>query len=101
MYIAPASHTHPGYDSGVELARHLGDVVLGHVAHEHAGNGADAFGGPPLVIATTLADDTLAILYTFAWRWSESTHQNVLAWWCGDGEFDCATPEKYGPVLQD
>ncbi len=97
MRIERASHRHPGFDSGIDLCRTSGDVVMGHLVHD---NGADRFGGPPLVIATELQDGSVVTLYRFEWRWSPATCQRVLAWWYGPGEWDCVTPERYGPTLE-
>jgi hypothetical protein len=98
MRIERYGSWHPGFDSGIELALAANANLLGGLVWKNAGNGADAFGGAPLVIATELADGTVAIVYRFEWRWSPSASQMVLGWWYGDSEWDVARIQEYGPV---
>lgn len=91
MVVCQASHTHPGFDSGLEICRSAGDVLMGH-GSEHTG--CDIFGKSPLCIFTGDGD----VMYTFGWRWSESGQRNILGWWYGPSEWDVANIQRYGPV---
>jgi len=99
LAIMRPDHRHPGIDSAIDLAAQSGDVIVGHVERKNAANGADIFGGAPLSIVGVLPDGSVAILYTFGWRWSESGQRNVLGWWFGASEWDVAAIQQYGPVL--
>lgn len=94
--IERALHSHPGFDSAIDLARKSGDVIVGH-SMEHTG--CDIFGRSPLCIFCEMPDGTISTMYQFGWRWSESGQRNVLGWWYGDSEWDVASIQMYGPVL--
>jgi len=98
--ILRASHRHPGIDSAIDVALTSGDVIVGHVIGKNAASGADCFGGAPLTISCVLPGDRLAILYTFAWRWSEIGQRMMLGWWHGDSEWDVLCVQEYGPVME-
>ena len=96
-----ASHTHPGFDSGIDVARRCGGVMMGYVLRKGAANGCDCFGRASLEIICVMADDSIIRLYMYAWRWSESGQRNVLGWWYGDGEWDVESIQEYGPVQDE
>lgn len=98
VVVTRASHRHPGLDSAITLAQ-CGDVIVGHIEVKAAAVGADCFGSPPLCVVAVCHDEAVVVMYTYGWRWSEAGQRNVLGWWFGDGEWDVAAIQAYGPVL--
>ncbi len=99
LAIERSGSWHPGFDSAIDLARNSGDVIVGHPVWKKTGTGCDIFGRSSLSIFCVLPDDSVMVMYTFGWRWSESGQRNVLGWWYGDSEWDVVAIQDYGPVL--
>ena len=99
LMIERACSWHPGLDSAIDIARHSGEVIVGHVIWKNAGTGCDTFGRSPLRICCVQPDESVTVMYTFGWRWSESGQRSVLGWWHGDSEWDVVEIQAYGPVL--
>jgi len=99
LVIERARHTHPGFDSAIDLAFLSGpSVIVGHRVWKNAGTGADCFGRSSLGIYVEMPDDSLLELYYFGWRWSPSGERQVLGWWYGESEWDVCHIQQYGPV---